>query len=265
MKKSYMIMVSSQKGGVGKTTVAVNLAVALGLLNYKVLLIDNDTVSPSVGFCLGISDANLGIRDVMNNKVDIKRALVRHDASGIDVLPGTQRLRDFPKEKEIISFARRVQKLTDYDFVITDTPPGYFFPEMAEFYDEAVIVSIPTMASITSTMRFGEIYDKEHVKHELIINRITSKRFELSMGELEDAYGGKSIAAFPEDPAVPKSESAHIPVYIYDNNAPFSRQVKVLARFYAAKRGGDYMSFLNKKPGGIFSGLALFFRKLLGG
>lgn len=262
MKKSYMIMVSSQKGGVGKTTIAVNLAVTLGLLNFKVLLIDSDTVSPSVGFCLGIADANVGVRDVMANKLDIKKAVVRHDPTGIDILPGTQRLRKFPNEKEIKILATKAQKLNDYDFIITDTPPGYYFPFMAKYYDEAIIVSTPTMASITSTIRFAEMYNKENVKHELVINRVANRKYELSIGELEDAYGGKSISVLPEDPMVPRSEAAHIPALLFDGKAPFSSAIKNLARFYAAKRGGDYMSFFSILPsGGIFGRIGLFFRK----
>ena len=50
--KPYIIGISSQKGGVGKTTISVNLAVALKTLGYKVLLVDSDTTNPSVGSIL---------------------------------------------------------------------------------------------------------------------------------------------------------------------------------------------------------------------
>ena len=94
MRNSYSIRVSSQKGGVGKTTVAINLAVALSMHNYRVLLVDADMISPSVGFFMGMESANIGIRDVIDGKADSSQAIIRHNVSGVDVIPGTQRLRE---------------------------------------------------------------------------------------------------------------------------------------------------------------------------
>lgn len=239
MNKAYLIRISSQKGGVGKTTIAVNLAVSLGMLNYKVLIIDGDVVSPAVAFFLGIEDVNIGVREVMKGRVDLKKAVVRHDVSGIDVLPGTQSPRDFPTEKEMRTLIKKAQAQKEYDFIIIDTPPGYTPAALPELYNEALVVSIPTMASVASSIRLTEIYNKKKVQHNLVINRVRNTRYELSQGEIEDGYGGKSIISLPEDPKVPFSESSHIPICLMDSRSPFSTALKVLVRFYAAKKGAS--------------------------
>ncbi len=239
MNKAYMIRISSQKGGVGKTTIAVNLAVSLGMLNYKVLIIDGDVVSPAVSFFLGIEDVNIGVREVMKGKVDIKKAIVRHDVSGIDVLPGTQSPRDFPTEHEMRTLIRKAEAQHEYDFIIIDTPPGYTPSALPELYNEALVISIPTMASVASSIRLTEIYNKKKVQHNLVINRIRNTKYELSAAEIESGYGGKSIISLPEDPKVPFSESSHIPLCLLDPRSPFSQSMKVLVRFYAAKKGAS--------------------------
>jgi MinD-like ATPase involved in chromosome partitioning or flagellar assembly len=256
-----MIRVSSQKGEVGKTTIAVNLAVSLGMLNYKVLVIDGDVVSPAVAFLLGIEDVNIGVREVMRGKVNIKNAIVRHDVSGIDVLPGTQSPRDFPSEKEMKTLITKAQAQREYDFIIMDTPPGYTPAALPELYNEALIISIPTMASVASSIRLADIYNKKRVQHNLVINRIRNTRYELTSSEIEEGYGGKSIISLPEDPKVPFSESSHIPLCLLDSKSPFSSALKVLVRFYAAKKGAS----MNREPEaapGFFARLTSRIRKL---
>ena len=240
MKPAYSIWVSSQKGGVGKTTISVNLAILLGEQNFKVLLIDNDLISPSVGLLLDIGATTSGIREVMSGKLSLERAIIKHD-SGIDVLPGTQRYRGIPKIDAIAKVLRKAKKLGNYDFIITDTAPGYWYPELARLYDEALIVSTITTPSLASAMRFGMFYNKEQVKHNFILNKMTNDRYSITTREAEDALSQRTLTSLPEDSNVPKAESFHIPVYLYKNRSPFCQQLRVLARFYAAQRGGEEM------------------------
>ncbi len=264
MKEPYTIRISSQKGGVGKTTIAVNLAIALALEDFKVILIDGDMISPSVGFLLGMHEVSIGIREVMENKVSPQRAIVRHE-SGFDVLPGTQKLKQLPSQKDMAMALRKakdVAKKEKYDFMIADTAPGYWFPELARLYDEALIVSTMSMPSLTSAIRFGELYFKERVKHNFALNRVTNKRYDVSVKEAEDVLGQRVIAAFPEDPAVPRAESVHIPVYVYKRSSPFAVEARTLARYYAVKRGGGIRgSQLEVRSVNPF---VRFFRRLFG-
>lgn len=263
MNKPFFLRVSSQKGGVGKTTIAVNLAVALGLLNYRVLLVDSDVISPAVSFFLGIEDVNIGVSDVMDKKAPLKRVIVRHDVSGIDILPGTQTPRDYPSAEEMTNLINEITTSGDYDFVVIDTPPGYTPSAVPELYNEALIVSTPAMASVASSIRLSNIYDKKRLQHNLIINRVRGTKYELSTAEIESGYDGKSIVAIPEDPKVAFSESSHIPLTVMDPRSPFSMAMNTLVRFYAAKKGASMTRVTEQKKGmfsGILDGIRRFFR-----
>lgn len=263
MEKSYSIRVSSQRGGVGKTTISVNLAVALGMLNYKVLLVDADFESPAVGNFLGLESVNIGVSDVAKGKATFQRAIIRHNVSGINVLPGTLMQNGTLSQERLRSLLKKITALKDYDFIIVDTQPGQASHELAELYDEALIVTTPTMTSIGNSIKLASIYNKEHVIHDMVVNRTTSKQYELNNSEIEEGYGNRPIISLPEDPKVPLSEAQHIPVWILSPSSPFCQSLRVLVKFYASKKGGT----IDREPGegsGIRAAILRFVRRILG-
>ena len=68
MEKPYLIRLSSTKGGVGKSVIAVNLAAALQMYGFKTLVVDMDTINPCVGLYLGIQDSSTGTFDAMQKR-----------------------------------------------------------------------------------------------------------------------------------------------------------------------------------------------------
>lgn len=260
MDNAYLLRITSQRGGVGKTTVAVNLAVALGMQNYKTLLVDSDTVSPTVSFCLGIEGANIGVREIMSNQIDAKEAIIRHDSSGIDVLPCTIAMKEFPAKEEIMNFVLKLRELKGYDFIIVDTPPGFYYPETARLYNEALLVSTPSISSVASAIKLGVLYEKVNVKHSLIVNRVTNKRYETTIPEIENAYGAMATGVFPEDPKVSQSEASRIPLYLLDPTAPFAQSMRTMSRFYASKLGGSRDVVITHRQGFVSAFIAFFKR-----
>jgi MinD-like ATPase involved in chromosome partitioning or flagellar assembly len=232
-----MVGVSSQKGGVGKTTVSVNLAAALKLLKNKVLLIDTDTTNPSIGFHLGLERANIGYRDVLYGTAELEDAIAIHAATGLHVLPGTVNTKHFsPSPGNIDKLGMKIKK-GNYDFVIFDTAPGFLEEDLSKYYNEALILTTPEMSACTSSLRLAHRYDEIQVKHNLVVNRIRNRRYEISLGEIEEIYGRKIRGAIPEDEVVPISISEHIPAYITSPNSKFSISIKGVARKYAS---GEY-------------------------
>ena len=236
-RKPYVIRVSSQKGGVGKTTVAVNLGCALSDMGYGTLLVDADTANPSCGFYLGLEDANIGFVDVISGKASPEKAIVKYNPTGLYVLPGTVHKGNYMITEHQARAKANLLKSLEYDFIIVDTPPGVFYRETNNAYDEALVLTIPTMSATTSAMRLAHLYDKEEMRHSLVVNRVRSKKFELSIGEIEGAYGSKSSAVVPEDDAVQESESMHLPAYVSRRGSQFSRSIDDLAMFIGNKSG----------------------------
>ncbi len=235
MSKLYAIRISSQKGGVGKTVVAVNLAVALKQAGYKVLLVDADTANPSIGFHLGIDEVNIGLKEVLDGKASIRNAVVIHNPTGLHVLPGTVTARSYVASTEQLKRFHAQMDKVSYDFMIVDTSPGYFNPELSRIYDEALILSTPDMSSAASAMRLAKVYDDHHIKHNLSLNLVKNKRYELHIDEIEELYEGKALASLPFDEKVPISVAEHIPAYLLDKRTPFSKGLRQLAHNYASR------------------------------
>ncbi|MDE1810615.1 MAG: MinD/ParA family protein [Candidatus Micrarchaeota archaeon] len=234
MAQPYLVRVSSQKGGVGKTTISVNLAIILKALGYSVLLVDDDYVNPVVAMHLGLEEVGSGFRAVQRGRTRLASVTTIHPPTGLHVLCGELSQKQYdPNPESIARFARMLHQ-TKYDFVVMDTPPG-FTKEVFVNIDEALIVMTPDMQATTSAIRSSQIFDRYHIRHSLVVNRVRRRAFELSPREIESAYGARVEAAFPEDDSVPMSIAAHIPAYLYRKRAPFSRAMLDFSRIYSAR------------------------------
>ena len=126
-----VISVVNQKGGVGKTTTAVNLAVYLAALGKFVLLVDLDPQANATSG-LGIAHQELegGLYEVMGGSKDAKSVIQTHDLDGLKILPATNSLAG--ASVELVNMDRREFRLhdvmgqvrNDFDYIIIDCPPS---------------------------------------------------------------------------------------------------------------------------------------------
>ena len=256
-KKSYAILTASQKGGVGKTIIAVNVTAALRTAGYDVLLVDTDVANPSVGAQLGMPNASPGYAEVATGKTDIQDALIVYEPTGFLIMPAGGKAATLNlSTEEFNRFYSKVKQL-NFDFVVFDTPPGASLTGALKNFDEALIVTTPEESSVYGAQRLSQSYNEYHLAHKLVINRVKSDKFELDEEKIEKIYGDIAYSMLPEDEVVTESESKHIPAYLLNRKSLFSIAVDDLCRSYTLKAGEP--SAESKFKAGGFSKFKRFF------
>ena len=235
MGKPYLIRISSQKGGVGKTVVAVNFAAALQQMGKSVLLVDADFTNPSIGIDLGLEDIDAGSLEVIRGRIKISEAVVKDRRTGLIILPGRLSSRQVSlNDRDVHIFAESLRS-TNFDFVVIDTAPGVISDEAVKSYDEAFILTTPDFPSCTSAMRLAKVYKKFGIKQRLVVNRVQNMSYELTIREIEEIYGSKVFCVLREDSIVPISVSERIAAYAMKKNSRFCRDIRHMALSFSGK------------------------------
>ncbi len=146
MKK---IAITNQKGGVGKTTTAMNLSAGLGLVDKKILLVDLDAQANSTtGLGIEKDDIKLDVFDVLVNNTDINKVIVKTSAKNVDLIPssislaGAEIYLSNKNNKSEKLFEERFKKIKNkYDYIIMDCPPslGLINRHALTYADEVII------------------------------------------------------------------------------------------------------------------------------
>lgn len=207
-----VIVVTSGKGGVGKTTVTANLGVALALTGKRVLMIDTDTGLRNLDVLLGFEDRALyDVIDVLEENASTEDAFIEHDVyKSLYMLPASQ-TRD-KEELELESFKNFCdEQKKRFDYILIDCPAGIEYGFKCALYpaDEAIIVSVPDKGAIRDADRVAGIIEDEYpgVKEtHLLVNRLIPELAEngktAGAEETLVTVSVKLIGVVPEDPRV---------------------------------------------------------------
>ena len=126
-----IISIANQKGGVGKTTSAINLAAALAVLEKKVLLVDSDPqANATTGVGIDENTVEIGLYDCLVDPNLTKKAILKTDVPNLDLLPSTidlvgAEIELVTKNKREYAMKKALKKIKgDYDYIIIDCLPS---------------------------------------------------------------------------------------------------------------------------------------------
>jgi septum site-determining protein MinD len=198
------IAIISGKGGVGKTTTAINLAAALNKQKQNVIVVDANLNTPNIGLSLGAPVVPITLNHVLKGKADIEDAIYEH-YSGTKVIPSLLSIKEITKfnTKKLPAIASKLKKMSD--FVIFDSAAG--FGEEAidtmKAVDELIVVTNPEMPSVTDSLKAVKVAQelKKDVKG-VIVTRWKNENYEMPIEAIAAMLEIPVIGVIPEDVSV---------------------------------------------------------------
>ena len=204
---SEVIVVTSGKGGVGKTTTTANVGTGLAMLNKKVVLIDTDIGLRNLDVVMGLENRIVyNLVDVVKGNCRAKQAMIKDKRyPNLFLLPCAQ-----AGDKNSVS-PEEMKKLTDelreeFDYIILDCPAGIEqgFKNAIAGADRAIVVTMPEVSAIRDADRIiGLLEANEKKRVDLVVNRIRMdmvKRGEMmSIDDVVEILAIDLIGAVPDD------------------------------------------------------------------
>ncbi len=243
------VAIANQKGGVGKTTTAVNLAAALALNGKRTLLIDIDPQG-NAGSGLGYPSLKIqsGIYDVLAGEAPLSRVTIETDVAGLHLIPSGQRL--VGAEVELVDLPRREYRLKEalaevedrYDLILIDAPPSLGFltlnaltaaksvlvPVQCEYY------ALEGLSHLLSAIRLVQQGLNPTLQIEGVLLTMFDNRLNLSQQVLEETrrFFAERVyrTVIPRNVRLSEAPSFGKPVVVYDPGCAGSMSYMNLAK-----------------------------------
>lgn len=216
-----VIVVTSGKGGTGKTSIAGAVASCLAALGKRTLCIDGDVGLRNLDITLGLSDrAVMSFYDVLAGNTTLEKAAVEHPViHGLFLLTAPMNI-----SAEDISLWQMEQLLTqvraEFDFCLIDSPAGLGagFRLSAAHADQAIVVATADLSSLRDAEKTACQLERLGVSNNyMVVNRVSPKLLNATESTIDDAMdttGLPLIGLVPEDPGVYLAANMGIPLIL---------------------------------------------------
>jgi chromosome partitioning protein len=246
---SKVIAISNQKGGVGKTTTAVNLGTCLAQIGKKVLIIDHDPQGNTTsGIGLKKSDLKKCIYDVLINENSLSEVTLQTQIDNLKIVPATIRLAG--AEAELVGMMARDQRLKraiepfkeQYDYVLIDCPPSLgnltinalaaadslIVPIQCEYY------ALEGLSQLMKTIQLVQKYSNPNLYIEGVLLTMYDNRTNLSVqvsDEVRRYFEGKVYQTIiPRNIRLSEAPSYGLPITLYDGKSKGAEAYMELAK-----------------------------------
>jgi len=268
VRMAQVIVVTSGKGGVGKTTTSASIAAGMAMRGFKTVAIDFDVGLRNLDLIMGCERRVVyDLVNVVKREASLRQALIRDKrCENLFVLPASQTRDKDALDLEGVGIVIDELKELGFDYIICDSPAGIEKgAQMAMYFaDEAIVVTNPEVSSVRDSDRVLGLLDAKTRKAELgvpmkshlLITRYSPERAEkgemLAVNDIIELLGIPFLGVIPESRSVLQSSNQGTPVVMDENSDAAQAYVDAIKRFLGEEQPHR---FLTAEKRGFFSRL----------
>ncbi len=202
-----IIVITSGKGGVGKTTTAINLGAAMNYFGKDVLILDANLSTPNVGLHLGSPEVPINLNHILSGKADVFEGVYEHE-SGIKIIPSSLSVKELSrlKPERLLRYKKDFKKVADIIIVDCAAGLGNEASCAIKLADEVILVTNPEMPALTDalkTLKVAEQFNKPITG--VIVTKVKKDDIELQPATVKDMLEAPILGMVPEDDSVRES------------------------------------------------------------
>jgi septum site-determining protein MinD len=198
---SKIIVITSGKGGVGKTTTAINLGAAINHFGEDVLIVDANLSTPNIGIHLGSPEVPINLNHLLRKKADVFEAVYEHE-SGIKIMPSSLSINESERTKpeKLKDIKKELERVSDYIIVDSAAGLGNEATSAINMADDIIIVTNPEMPAITDALKTIKIAEKlgKNVLG-IIMTRVKRNKIEMQPETVKDMLEVPILGMIPQD------------------------------------------------------------------
>ncbi len=227
-----LLVISSGKGGVGKTTTSVNLATSLSKHGKDVILVDGNLTTPNVGLHLGFTKFPVTLNDVLKGEANLNDAIYMHPL-GFKLLPGSLSIRSFSEvnSRKIKSIFDDLREMCDY--VVVDSAAGLGNESISVLRnaDEVILITNPELPAVTDAFKVVTLAREIGIPVKgVVLNKVRKDNFDLGLRAIESLLETPIVSVIMDDRAMREAIYKKSPIVHIKPNSHTARQYHHLAR-----------------------------------